>query len=46
VFGDEAADAYLAEVIKLASEFVDGVVEVVGVFVQQREEKLLASFAV
>ena len=34
VFGDEAADAGLAEVVDPLTEFLDGVVELVGVVVE------------
>jgi hypothetical protein len=45
-FHDEAADADLAEVVDHAPELVDGVIEVVGVLVQQCQHQLFAALAV
>ena len=46
VFGDEAADADLTEVVDPASEFVDGAVEGVGMLVEEGEEEFLTAIAV
>ncbi len=46
VFGDEAADADLAEVVELSAEVLYGGVEVVGVLVEEGEEQFFAAFPV
>ena len=46
VFGDEASDADLAEVIKEVADLIGGPVEIVGVFVEHREEQVFAALAV
>lgn len=46
MFGEEASDADLAEVVDPAAELVDGGVEAVGVLVDEGEEHLLAPLLV